>query len=230
MDEAIKSKLLELYAEACDKAKNSTKNGKDLIFVPAICGKNYANSVKRVMVVGRAPNGWSMGDYPNNGCAPEAWFEYGLSWVYQDGPASHKRSVAHSKFWQFIRYKLVENGIIESKENFSDNIVWTNLYKISPKIHGNPSGNLRKITAKLMDDILCNEINYYQPDEIWFITKNNKKPPEDGDKDLWFRKKHFENAVCLVENQNNFSAILYNRPEFCSFYKVKEKAVCLSKR
>ncbi len=84
--------------------------------VPAISGEKYFSlpEDKRIMVVGRSANGWSMPKYSQTDCEGK-WFPYGLRWVYESGnfcadESDHKPSVTHSKFWQFIRYKLVDEG------------------------------------------------------------------------------------------------------------------------
>lgn len=226
--------LKELYSKASIKKEELNKNKVSFSFVPAICGANYNSSSKKIMVVGRAPNGWSMKSY-HNGSRPENWFEAKLSWVYQDGPVrcdngeQHEASVKWSKFWQFIRYNLSLQCSEIDRNTFSDMIVWTNLYKISPKSSGNPSDHLCRDTCELMDKILLAEIKYYCPDEIWFITKNKSKQPEDGDMCRWIRKKEFPKTIDWLKNNNDkLKAFIYLRPEFTKFETVGKERKALN--
>lgn len=224
-----------MYKYAYNRKNELSTDKVTLSFVPAICGAGYKESVKKIMVVGRAPNGWSMASYKDGGCAPESWFKANLSWVYQEGPIRcdngemHKPSVNHSKFWQFIRYNLSLNNPNIDTKKFTDTIVWTNLYKISPEIKGNPSDKLCDETCGLMDDILLAEIKYYQPNEIWFLTKNIKRQPEEGDKCRWIRKKEFPKTIeWLNEYKDKIKAVIYLRPENTRFDKVIEDCVTLN--
>ena len=49
--------LKGLYNEAINYIES--KKEKNLAFVPAICGADYENCNSKIMIVGRAPNGWS---------------------------------------------------------------------------------------------------------------------------------------------------------------------------
>lgn len=217
--------LKNLYDKAVEYVdKNASRN---LVFVPAISGEKYFSQPenKRIMVVGRSANGWSMPKYSQADCDGK-WFPYGLRWVYESGNfcadgSGHKPSVNHSKFWQFISYKLVYEGF--DKADFADYIVWSNLYKISPADGGNPNNKLCKATYDLMDKILCEELKFYRPEKVWFITEPYNKV--FGDWMFWKYEKGttFENA-CNYINENNIEAKLFLRPERRRFEDVIKKA------
>lgn len=230
-----KEALKQLYREALERASTLQNTlGSELCFVPAICGRAYRDAERKVMVVGRAPNGWSMRLYEDSK-SPEAWFPYGLSWVYSQKQADrsdilcrndsiHKASVAHSKFWQFLRYYLWMRQMLpeQEKERFADAIVWSNLYKIASEKGGNPNAALRDETAELCDEILLAEIEYYDPDEVWFITRANGKERPDGLTGCqWFCRDRFPKTIVrLRENASRKKIYVFSRPERKRFEEV----------
>lgn len=228
--------LKGLYNEAINYIES--KKEKNLAFVPAICGADYENCNSKIMIVGRAPNGWSMDFYENNNCVPKNWFDAGLSWVYQNGPKKrngeeHKASIKNSKYWQFVRYLMFKSGNCKNA-NFTDGLVWTNLFKISNRNLGNPDDSTCKETLQIMDNVLCAEIKYYKPQEIWFITKKNKKAvgeyENNNSADNWLYwvfngKLAFEKTLNFI-NDNNVLAKMFYRPEYRKFDEI-EKGILL---
>lgn len=228
--------LKNLYENAFYIKEELNRGRAKLSFVPAICGIDYIKAPRKIMVVGRAPNGWSMQAYsPKHDSTIGGWFDARLSWVYRDGPGTHRKSIARSKFWQFIRYKLLKDGIIQDKLHFCDGIVWTNLMKISDQESGNPNDMLCEQTVEIMDQIMKAEIEYYKPDEIWFVTKKNTKENKlwgnDNDEDNWLfwqldsGKKAFKLTLDYII-EKDICARLFYRPERRKFSEIDE-GICV---
>lgn len=216
--------LKDLYGKAVEYVEDNSN--KDLVFIPAISGDKYFSQPddKKVMVFGRSVNGWSMPLFRLTGNSE--WFPYGLRWVYESGNfctdgSGHEPAVNHSKFWQFIRCNLKLHGI--SQKNFSDYIVWSNLYKISPKDRGNPNNKICQDTYNLMDEILCEELRFYKPQKVWFITEPYNKI--FGKWIFWEYNKgvSFKNTRNYI-NDNDMEAKLFLRPERRKFEDVIKKA------
>jgi hypothetical protein len=238
MDNSYQTILKNLYKEAVEiiegKNKGEIEEDKKLVFVPAICGKKFDGCPHKIMIVGRAPNGWSMPFYEDNDAVPDKWFESHLDWVISGedlkrNGEKHNASIKYSKFWQFICYLIRLKCPEIKKENFVDVIVWNNLFKISNGNSGNPNDKLCKETVELMDKILTAEIKYYQPDEIWFITKKNEKVDckwtDDSYGDKWLFWKYnnelaFEKTLEYIKT-NDIKAKLFYRPEHRKFSEIE---------
>lgn len=219
--------LKELYSKANEVAKNVGGKKNELIAVPAVVGKEYFSQPEdnRIMVVGRCVNGWQES---YNGGNIENWYKNSLRWVYISDEPDYTPAGIHSKFWQFIKYKL-NNELGISLKNFSDYIVWTNLYKIAPKECGNLSNKLMsdKKVRELSDKVIAAEIEFYNPKEIWFITKCNKKNvPDDKERDNWLFETDngmfvFDKTLQTIKDKH-ISARLFYRPEFRKFSDIEE--------
>ena len=63
-------------------------------------------------------------------------------------------------------------------DRWFENIVWTNLYSISPEHHGNAEGKLQDVQLEISKEILLQQIKFYKPTHILFMT----------DWDWWFER------------------------------------------
>lgn len=157
-------------------------------------GSMYKNSDSKLMVIGRAMNGWgndfsklSLEEMLDTVCQevfdfgdvinPKLCDKYGEKCNY---------NYIRSKFWKLIKFVLEEYG--EANEHWYDSsinngwnekIVWSNLYKISPKVSGNPPWKIMGLNIEEYIDILKKEIEAYQPERILFVTDNNYLVPDE---------------------------------------------------
>ncbi len=135
---------------------------------------------RELMVVGRAPNGWRKIGKPcdwqkgdkipcilgqifdaNQGC-PLAWVT--KQWGVNESGYNTKKSA----FWRVIH--RVFEGLLGHSNDWPSHLVWTNLYKISPNIGGNPTGELLNLQHDICIKILKAEIELYQPKRVLFLT------------------------------------------------------------
>ena len=186
--------LETLYVDTTKKILHSLSQGeKDGIEGGAICpfvaqvGKNYENSLYRLMFIGKATNGWfpylncnetddEIDSIYKNKCFNPSFAERlvhrddEMQWVEdlegnedKDGYNTNK-----SAFWRVIK-KVSSN--LEGSDNWSSKIVWSNLYKFAPD-GGNPEGNLAYYQAENCWKILDEEISYFKPKCVIFLTSH----------------------------------------------------------
>lgn len=153
-------------------------------------GKYYDSQSIKLLVVGRAVNGW--GALENLSCAADfsaeatEQFENNVfNWVIYDSEKGALRNdsledgkyywLNNSPFWRTS--KSVWKGL-SNRFDFQDNesdkwvdyIAWTNLYKIAPKDTGNPTEAMAKKQLTACKEILKAEIEEFGPTHILFVT------------------------------------------------------------
>lgn len=104
------------------------------------------------------------------------------------------------------------------KNRWFENIVWSNLYKIAPSIGGNPDEKLKRLQFESSAKLLNQEISYFQPTHILFLT---------GYKEWFepFNTKCFDNKITVekrgvveaagVKRTNTYTSriVVAERPE-----------------
>ncbi len=243
--ENLPNKLLNLYEKLYTKVKEANdRNNDKLTICPAIKGENYQQG--GIMFVGRAINSWC----PLDGTVVDGqikeriekcekctlnWVVGEKNWEYcrknecryaqgEDRLDGRKNS---TPFWQMVRYICEQRGI---KENWQKQIVWSNLYKASYENGGNPT-NFYEEQVDLCREILINEIEFYKPSEIYFLTESNKKHPTKKNR-TWFCEEYKNPEIQFKEvydylgaRQKNIKVFVLTRPEFqrkSELYKEKQ--------
>lgn len=197
-----KMTMKDLYTELYDRMdgerftiekRNYTIN--TLSHFVAQKGKEYDSANFKLMIVGRATNGWE--NFFEHGTEPDAiafgeiaqrkFDEPGFGWVQEkdgylwDGKEYYLNK---SSFWRTthqIWREMNENKLNPVK--WVDYIAWSNLYKIAPaivkekledgteiSISGNPTTKLCDYQQTMCREILEHEIEAFQPDGVLFIT------------------------------------------------------------
>ena len=151
----------------------------------AFKGKKYDDSKTKLIAIGRAMNGW---EAPFSSCKSiedlitkilDQKFSFS-DVIRRKEKTQHSYLYIRSKFWKLIKYVLEEFGEANdewyddnndnSNMNWNEKIVWSNLYKVSPRYKGNPDNQLIKKTLKTNIDILKFEIDENKPEKILFVT------------------------------------------------------------
>jgi len=149
----------------------------------AMSGKKYD---RKLMVVGRALNGWGNEWLPKDVLVEDKVKEIvermvglrkdnhdQICWVSTDwnGSPNNKYKVRTSAFWRVIK-KIVERLDLPNiiKPDWPSFLVWSNLYKISPGEGGNPSDKIKKLQCDYCRQLLALEVETYCPEKILFLT------------------------------------------------------------
>jgi hypothetical protein len=168
-------------------------------------GDWYESAKPRLMIVGKAPNGWDYRDLDpeystlDDVChmeKPPNLLEWSRKFIVDDDQLPYfsggktrypKTSDVITSFWRAI-YKLVP-GILdgtgnvcrERNSNDADkcfrSIVWTNVFKIGMHGKGNPDSRMEKFLSRgRIGGLLADEITLLKPDLVLFFTGPNYDP------------------------------------------------------
>lgn len=183
----------------------------------------------KLMIVGRAVNGWDdecewfHGDYkealPINLVTkaynksldnPLKWVTdmWGLNKKNENGEKLY--NTARSPFWQLTKnvLKHITPEDEWNEENWSSKIIWSNLYKVAPANGGNPNKTLCNLQLDFCKDILNYEIQQNKPKYLLFITGHD-----------WFNP--FTECIKNIDNYNP-KIVVSERPEFKSPIQMAE--------
>lgn len=160
----------------------------------AMQGERYTQNKKRFMLIGRAPNGWSafqdihgevdFGERAQKEFASTDRFTYrkdsatgeDCGWIEDKSGALYSKHcegycLSKKPFWSYA--KAIWERISEAAPDdgvWMENIVWSNLYKVSPKNEGNPDADMMKKQLDACKAILIKELETYQPTHIVIMT------------------------------------------------------------
>lgn len=153
----------------------------------SMAGEKYQEETVRLMIVGRATNGWKRlesTDEETFGAAVEKEAALqGFSWVVgsdaETGLINDEGTypLSASPFWRTAKNiwrKLSE----QESDRWVDHVAWSNLYKIAPSNdtaetrynYANPSTTLCRKQLKACHSILVREMEKYKPTHLLFIT------------------------------------------------------------
>jgi hypothetical protein len=214
--------------------------------------KFFQQSNPRLLVIGRALNGWPLAFNDL-----EKWEKHntigtvlesrtlksnekvtaedckGLGWVntYIKKSESSKRRylTANTPFWKAAREATitVHPSLSEQSHDFYQYIAWTNLYKAAPQSGGNPSDALCKKQQKVCNDILRQEIQILNPTHILIIAKSNST--DKTRENLWIAP--FEQVLREISkieiNGTRIKIVCIHRPEFQCWSSIKKEISAL---
>ena len=143
----------------------------------ALAGAEYGGRAVRLLVIGRAANGWTqlpVGSAREFGEAAEAAFRTsGFSWVgcengrlYSLHGAGRRYWLSRSAFWRAARRVLYGLDGGRLPERWVERIAWSNLYKLSPLGAGNPSSRLCAAQIEPCRELLREEMLALRPTHI----------------------------------------------------------------
>jgi len=129
-----------------------------------------------------------------------------------------------------LGYKMSDDEIVlfeKANPRWFEHIAWTNLFPIAPKNTGNTSEKLKKLLKNTCGELLKEQIEYYRPTHILFIT----------DWDYWFSDVaeffpdvHKTNASAEDDivgkgTINGIKTVVVKRPEARSNMKMSQAIV-----
>ncbi|MEQ9490893.1 MAG: hypothetical protein RIM72_18075 [Alphaproteobacteria bacterium] len=142
------------------------------------------------MVVGRAVNGWTFGWSADDVSEAEgrarvldaafkpAREQEPLRWVSNAWGAPTGYNTARSAFWRVIRATIDSLELCDvSKPNWPAQIVWSNLYKVSPFGGGNPSTSLCRAQQTKCIEMILAEVSNWKPRRLLFLTGEDWAKP-----------------------------------------------------
>lgn len=202
MIENYKKAYAELYRTVYGEGHRKYVD-KDISSFVAMRGEDF-NKQKdvRLMLVGRATNGWgktlpvdSEESFADKAVPVfQSIDRFQTEWKMKDclnNPYSEyldangewkKYYLSGSNFWNYTKDIWCKLNHVNNKPNWYESIVWSNIYKIAPTDSGNPSTNLIYAQAKACIDILKAEIDLLKPthillviDETWLSWTNRNK-------------------------------------------------------
>lgn len=142
--------------------------------VPAFVGEKYGSEKIKLMLIGRAVNGWSADWGSNASEIAEQVLSIQFSMNSIDKcPIQNEGTLDEYNFnrCSFLNLgKTVLKDLGLKSENISANLVWSNIYKVAPAISGNPNGKIQKLQRQGAIKILLKEIELFSPTHILFVT------------------------------------------------------------
>jgi len=145
-----------------------------------IRGANYNGEL---LVIGRSVNGWMYSYCPDDGLAKpkqdeiieqlETYEKEGLHWVYSRESPKKGYNTRRSAFWRVAKRIALSRSIVDNERIWSTYIAWTNLYKVSNAVGGNPSETLCNAQFPYCKRLLQMEIRQLKPHTTLFLTGTN---------------------------------------------------------
>ena len=192
--------MKNLYVELLNNLKNVSES---LACCSLMVGEEYKNSDFKLLVVGRAINGWdneweseiSVDEYA------EKVIEMGKNAFQWTKIITPKRGydTNESSFWRVTR-EILKKISRHNDDIWISKIAWSNLYKVAKSSGGNPSDKLCSIQLEVCKKILFKEIKEIKPDLILFITDMN-----------WFEDFNLEEFE--IEENNGETVVAYGKYE-----------------
>lgn len=119
-----------------------------------------------------------------------------------------------SAFWRFAR-QLGQAAAGQEKVDDLQNVVWTNICKLTDLHRGNPSGKLLAVQTELAIETLQEEIRAYDPHFVIFLSDEYadiiRQIVGDMDDTSWQREDVFSNWLWWRRPINGLPAILWTR-------------------
>lgn len=225
----------ELYSEVFSKKwKGKTmwegiRDG-ELTSVPCLVGNQFHDQDIKIMVVGRAVNGWevefedcsSLEATTKSVLTQKSGMDaFEADWVLDEN--GKKYYFAKSPFLRMMR-QLV-GAFTGSEENWQQRLAWSNLFKIAPRNGGNPSWLMIREDIALYCDIIKEEIKQNTPDIVVFVTDINFFDPYPNHKTYSSFLKLMSKTslsdikseyICMAGNyidNQNIKLVVCKRPE-----------------
>ncbi len=149
---------------------------------------------QKLMVVGRAVNGWTNGILPCDLVNPTVSASYAqqvfnsvtgtgtgvcpMLWVTDRWGNPSGYNTKKSAFWRVIRAVVDQSGIADvNKDDWPSHLVWSNLYKVAPADVGNPSQALQDIQFPGCLSLFEIELSTYLPHCLLLLTGLNWAKP-----------------------------------------------------
>lgn len=157
--------------EKCHKERKTYKETHLSVFSIGIGSKSRG----KLLVVGRATNGWGNGFSKSSATSCGKMLDEflpklgkaNLDWVSEQWGHTKKYNTKRSAFWRVAR--MLAQRIANDSDDCINHICWTNLYKTAPD-GGNPSSRLKDLQFDHCAQILTSEIRATKAKNVVFLT------------------------------------------------------------
>ena len=182
----------DLYLRLYDNCHDQPWYGSCASFV-ALKGKSFDTCNIRLMLIGRATNGWgtkasSFGSafaqtaedqFTSTGRFDE-WIDFRDSVMYSRNDSDY--CIDRTPFWAYAQEVWRTLGGVQGQDEpiWMNQIVWSNLYKLAPKSSGNPTDDMIEKQHDICVDILKYELSTLKPTHILMMTGYNWFSPFSG--------------------------------------------------
>lgn len=184
----VEEKYFELLSkEWKDKAIWESIRDSELTSAPCLVGSQFHDQSVKVMVVGRAVNGWEVEfddcssiEATTNSVLTQKnrMDDFAADWILDEH--GKKYYYAKSPFLRMMR-QLV-GAFTGNEENWQQRLAWSNLFKIAPRNGGNPSWLMIRKDIPLYREIIKEEISQNKPNVVVFVTDMNFFDPYPNSK------------------------------------------------
>lgn len=207
--EAIKRDYTQILSSVWkDKPIWEHIRDKTLTAVPCMIGKQADQGSVKLMIVGRAVNGWEVdfGDCSSLEATVRSVMHQenhldefaGQSIEQENGTIYH-----YARFGFICLMRKMVGAFHGTEENWQQRLIWSNLFKVALRGGDNPSILMVREDMPLYWDILAQEMMMYHPDLVLFAT-------DVGDFDRYEDSKRFEGFNGLLrQGEADVSACKY---------------------
>lgn len=184
----LRKELRQHYHELLNNITDSIHPSQKLTVFSPLVGSVFESSEARLLIYGRAVDGWRNTLFPNGHVEesaetifkiPEAdkSAKCEMHWIQRNRKAwkvDRKKGYNYksSSFWGCARnvVKALEPQADLKEHNWQTALAWSNIYKVSPQGGGNPGDDLRSAQIKQCAAMLKTEIKVLKPRNILFVT------------------------------------------------------------
>lgn len=204
--------MKELYAELFNKCRGLDGFCESSNFV-AITG-DLDHQQKRFMLIGRACNGWDDFSLNLDDCDEYSniadiefydrnrwgWIKEYRGALYSGHTDPPTYCVSQKPFWDYSKsiWQCISGK--QAKGKWMEDIAWSNLYKVSPAVSGNPEEEYKQVELDTCKKILIRELELIKPTHI-FMPVGYYGWFEDF-KDIFSDVKYLGSNVSRGKNKN----------------------------
>lgn len=222
---SIQEQYKRLFNEYTNGLRWNTTRLEDAAIFTSMHGKDYkSNASVRLMIIGRAPNGWGRDGIDLSDSESFSISIVNLlksddrfSWYKKEKEKGYR-----SAFWR-VSEGVFRGLTMSERPDWEMEIVWSNLYKIArdgEQRNLNPTNYMCRLQLESCKEILKEEIALYNPTHVLLITGMDWICNKDFSFESLFDLSkpngphHFVEGVGTVVSNKNIRVVVTNRPDY----------------
>ena len=174
----LSAEYRRLYDRLLERVAQAKRQRNNLCAFWPLIGTEFRPS-EGILAVGRAVNGWRSGSFLIEDLRlPEkrhdvldraSGYRGDLGWVAErEGDSGY--NTRRSQFWMVLKEVVARRTGQPLSSSWSQQLAWTNLYKVAPSQKGNPTLGLRRVQREPGSELLRHEITTLKPRAVVFLT------------------------------------------------------------